>query len=80
MGQFPVNRFRPGDPQQLSAGLLFQRLKRVRPDERHLQLNMQGIIQPRHVMQRLERGEIVLQGGVLKVSQRPGDHCAQGFR
>ncbi|MNP81574.1 hypothetical protein D3C76_1799700 [compost metagenome] len=50
VGQFPVNRLRPGDAQQLSAGFLFQRLERVVPDERHLQFDMQSVIQPRHVM------------------------------
>ena len=31
------------------------------------------------MVQRLQRGEVMLQGWVLKSGQCPGDHCAQGF-
>ncbi len=46
VAQLPVNRFCAGNAQQLSAGLLFQRVKGAGPDERHLQLNVQRVVQP----------------------------------
>ncbi|MNR26973.1 hypothetical protein D3C85_1442200 [compost metagenome] len=76
MRQLPVNRLRPGDAQQVRAALLFQGFEGAGPDERHLQFDVQRIIQPRDVVQRFQRGEIVLQGWMLKISQRPGDHCS----
>jgi hypothetical protein len=32
------------------------------------------VVQPGDVVQRFQRSEIMLQGWVLKISQRPGDH------
>ena len=43
---------------------------------RHLQLNVQRIVQPCDMMKRFQRREIVLQGWMPKISQRPGDHCS----
>ncbi|EHC36878.1 hypothetical protein LTSEALA_3207 [Salmonella enterica subsp. enterica serovar Alachua str. R6-377] len=40
---------------------------------------MQRIIHPGDVVQRLKRGEVMLQGWVLKIRQRPGDHRSQGI-
>ena len=79
MGQLPVDGLRAGDAQQFGAALLFQRFESAAPDERHLQFNMDGIVQPGDMVQRLKGGEIMLQGWVLKIGQCPGDHCAQGF-
>ena len=74
MGQLPVDSLRAGDAQQFGAALLFQRFEGAAPDERHLQFNMDGIVQPGDMVQRLEGGEIMLQGWVLEIGQRPGDH------
>ena len=49
------------------------------PDKRHDQFNVQRVIHPGDVVQRLQRRQVMLQGGVLKIRQRPGDHGAQGF-
>jgi hypothetical protein len=76
VAQLPVNRFRTGNAQQFGAGLLFQRVKGAGPDERHLHFNVQRIVQPRDVVQRFQRSEVMFQGWMLKVSQRPGDHCS----
>ena len=35
---------------------------------------MDGIVQPGDMVQRLKGGEIMLQGWVLEIGQRPGDH------
>ena len=35
---------------------------------------MHGIVEPGDVVQCLQRGEIMLQSGVLEISQRSGDH------
>ena len=74
VGQLPVDGLRAGDAQQFGAALLFQRFEGAAPDERHLQFNMDGIVQPGDMVQRLKGGEIMLQGWVLEIGQRPGDH------
>ena len=75
--QLPVNGFGAGNAQQLGAALLLQRFKRAVPDERHLNFNVHGLVQPGDVMQRLQRSEVMFQGWVLEISQGPGDHRAQ---
>ncbi|VTO26764.1 Uncharacterised protein [Klebsiella pneumoniae] len=52
----------------------FSASKALLPDERHLQFNMDGIVQPGDMVQRLKGGEIMLQGWVLEIGQCPGDH------
>ena len=49
------------------------------PDEWHNQFHMQRVVHPGDMVQRFQRGEVMLQGWVLKIGQCPGDHCAQGF-
>ena len=75
--QLPVNSFSAGNAQQLGAALLLEHLKRAMPDERHLNFNVHGLVQPGDVMQRLQRSEVMFQGWVLEISQGPGDHRAQ---
>ena len=77
MRQLPVNSFSAGNAQQLGAALLLEHLKRAMPDERHLNFNVHGLVQPGDVMQRLQRSEVMFQGWVLEISQGPGDHRAQ---
>jgi len=78
--QTPVDGARLRQPQQLRADLRFEILKRAAPDKRHNQLDMQFFIQQRHVPQRFQRSEILLQRRVRKCAQHAADHGTQRFR